>query len=90
MAFLPSGAIKCSLKRQVGFPSMLRRLRTAALPLRGAPDYSTDTVSEFHAEAHRKLQVKDLPKIPTWQLERECEDSESRNRFKGGRGMLKG
>src|SRR6218665_3253218 len=24
------------------------------LLLRGAPDYSTDTVSEFHAEAHRQ------------------------------------
>src|SRR6218665_3003870 len=35
------------------------------LPLRGAPDYSTDTVSEFHAEAHRQVQVKDLPKVPT-------------------------
>jgi len=34
-------------------------------PLRGAPDYSTDSVSEFHAEAHRQLQVKDLPKVPT-------------------------
>src|SRR6218665_150342 len=39
--------------------------------LRGAPDYSTDTVSEFHAEAHRQLQVKDFPKVPTWRLERE-------------------
>src|SRR6218665_3903684 len=39
--------------------------------LRGAPDYSTDTVSEFHAEAHRQLQVKDLPKVLTWRLERE-------------------
>ena len=29
------------------------------------------TVSEFHAEAHRQLQVKDLPKVPTWRLERE-------------------
>src|SRR6218665_2546041 len=38
---------------------------------RGAPYYSTDTVSEFHAEAHRQLQVKDLPKGPTWRLERE-------------------
>src|SRR6218665_196041 len=38
---------------------------------RSAPDYSTDTVSEFHAEAHRQLQVKDLPKVPTWRLERE-------------------
>src|SRR6218665_3203526 len=36
---------------------------------RGAPDCSTDTLSEFHAEAHRQLQVKDLPKVPTWRLE---------------------
>src|SRR6218665_2587896 len=34
---------------------------SSPLPLRGAPDHSTDTVSEFHAEAHRQLQVKDLP-----------------------------
>src|SRR6218665_1557484 len=27
------------------------------LLLRGAPDYSTDTVSEFHAEAHKQLQA---------------------------------
>src|SRR6218665_1907644 len=26
--------------------------------------HSTDTMSEFHAEAHRELQVKDLPKVP--------------------------
>jgi len=26
-----------------------------ALLLRGAPDYSTDAVSEFHAEVHRQL-----------------------------------
>src|SRR6218665_3841448 len=44
---------------------------SSPLLLRGAPDYSTDTVSEFHAEAHRQLQVKDLPKVPTWRLERE-------------------
>src|SRR6218665_643382 len=44
---------------------------SSTLLLRGAPDYSTDTVSEFHAEAHRQLQVKDLPKVPTWRLERE-------------------
>src|SRR6218665_313140 len=37
---------------------------SSPLPLRGAPDYNTDTVSEFHAEAHRQLQVKDLPKVP--------------------------
>ena len=28
---------------------------SSPLPLRGAPDYSTDTVSEFHAEVHRQL-----------------------------------
>src|SRR6218665_1083500 len=44
---------------------------SSPLLLRGAPDYSTDTASEFHAEAHRQLQVKDLPKVPTWRLERE-------------------
>ena len=30
---------------------------SSPLPLRGAPDYSTDTVSEFHAEAHRQQTV---------------------------------
>ena len=42
---------------------------SSPLLLRGAPDYSTDTVLEFHAEAHRQLQVKDLPKVPMWWLE---------------------
>src|SRR6218665_2342170 len=37
------------------------------LPLRGAPDCSTGTVSEFQAEAQRQLQVK----VHTWRLERE-------------------
>ena len=45
--------------------------RSSPLLLRGAHDYSTDTVLEFHAEAHRQLQVKDLPKVPTWRLKRE-------------------
>src|SRR6218665_2976600 len=44
---------------------------SSPLLYRGTPDYSTDTVSEFHAEAHRQLQVKDLPKVPTWRPERE-------------------
>ena len=34
---------------------------SSPLLLRVAPDYSTDSVSEFHAEAHRQLQVKNLP-----------------------------
>src|SRR6218665_215500 len=46
-------------------------LQVYHLLLRGAPDYSRDTLSEFHAEAHRQLQVKDLPKVPTRRLERE-------------------
>src|SRR6218665_3610371 len=44
---------------------------SSPLLLRGAPDYSTDTVSEFASKRHRQLQVKDLPKVPTWRLERE-------------------
>src|SRR5688572_21643203 len=32
--------------------------------LRGAPDYSADTESEFHTEAHEQLRVKDLPRVP--------------------------
>ena len=36
--------------------------------LRGAPDYSADTESEFHAEAHEQLRVKDLPRVPTRRL----------------------
>src|SRR6218665_2862959 len=28
-------------------------------------------ISEFHAEAHRQLQVTDLPKVAPWWLERE-------------------
>src|SRR6218665_2120582 len=39
---------------------------SSPLLLIGAPDYSTDTVWEFHTEAHRQLQVKDLPKVTTW------------------------
>src|SRR6218665_2702831 len=42
---------------------------SSPLLLRGTPDYSTDTVSEFHAEAHRQMQVKNLPKVPTWWLD---------------------
>src|SRR6218665_3401990 len=52
---------------------------SSPLLLKGAPDYSTDTVSEFHAEAHMQLQVKDLPKVPTWRLERESNPRPSDN-----------
>src|SRR6188768_3396356 len=37
--------------------------------LRGAPKYSADTESEFHAEAHEQLRVKNLPRVPTRRLE---------------------
>src|SRR5688572_18138540 len=37
--------------------------------LRGAPDYSAVTESEFHADAHEQLRVKDLPRVPTRRLE---------------------
>ena len=51
--------------------SFIHSAPSTSLLLRGAPAYSTDTVLEFHAEAHRQLQVEDLPKVPTWRLERE-------------------
>src|SRR6218665_1925235 len=46
---------------------------SSSLLLRGAPDTARiyATVSEFHAEAHRRMRVKDLPKVPTWWLERD-------------------
>jgi|SRR6218665_3130244 len=50
---------------------------SSQLLLRSAPDYSTDTASEFHAEAHRQLQVKEWPKVPTWRLERESNSRSS-------------
>ena len=37
--------------------------------LRGAPEYSADTESEFHAEAHEQLRARDLPRVPTRRLE---------------------
>src|SRR6218665_2505390 len=37
---------------------------SSPLPLRGAPDYSTGTVSEFHAEAHRQRAGKKLAQGP--------------------------
>src|SRR6218665_2350069 len=42
---------------------------SSPLLLIGALDYSTDTVSEFHAKAHSQLQVKDLPKVPRVRVE---------------------
>ena len=35
-------------------------------PFRGAPDSCAE--SEFHAEAHEQLRVKDLPRVPTRRL----------------------
>ena len=35
---------------------------------RGAPDYCADAESEFHAEAHEQLRVKELPRVPTRRL----------------------
>ena len=41
------------------------------LLLRGAPNYSIDTVLELTRQSamYRQLRVKDLPKVPTWRLE---------------------
>src|SRR6218665_557659 len=36
-----------------------------------ASQNNTDTISEFHAELPQATAVKDLPKVPTWRLERD-------------------
>ena len=42
---------------------------SSPLLLRGAPDYSIDTVAVNTPKCYRQLWVKDLPKVFTWQLE---------------------
>ena len=46
---------KCISTISVLHSGYLHGAPSSPLPLRGAPDYSTDTVSELHAEAHRQL-----------------------------------
>ena len=41
------------------------------LLLRGAPDTARILRRSFMPKRHRQLQAKDLPKVSTWQLERE-------------------
>src|SRR5688572_6293402 len=42
---------------------------SSPLLLRGAPDYSNDTVSEINTpKRQRQLRVKDLPEVPTQRL----------------------
>jgi|SRR6218665_1752882 len=40
-------------------------------PLRGAPGTARILCWNFTPKRHRQLRVKDLPKVPTWQLERD-------------------
>src|SRR6218665_2852473 len=67
----PAESVQCMTVHSFIHSDHFYNAPSSPLPLRGAPDYSMDTVSEFHAEAHRQLQVKDLPKVPRWRLERE-------------------
>jgi len=39
--------------------------------LRGAPDTARILCRSFTPKHHRQLWVKDLPKVPTWGLERD-------------------
>jgi len=43
---------------------------SSPLLLRGAPDTARIQRRSFTPKRHRKLWVKDLPKVPTWRLER--------------------
>ena len=44
---------------------------SSPLPLKGAPDTARTLCWNFMPKRHRQLWVKDLPKSPTWRLERE-------------------
>src|SRR6218665_1130815 len=44
---------------------------SSPLLLRSAPDKARILCQSFTPKRHRQLQVKDLPKIPTWRLERD-------------------
>src|SRR6218665_3703754 len=41
------------------------------LLLRGAPDTAWILCQSFTPKSHRQLQVKDLPRVPTWLLEQD-------------------
>src|SRR6218665_1411157 len=62
----PDGAKGCGGGSRLIHSGHFYSAPSSPLLLGGAPDYNTDTVSEFHAEAHRQLQVKDLPKVPPY------------------------
>ena len=44
---------------------------SSTLQLRNAPDTAQILCRSFTPKRHRQLWVKDLPKVPTWRLERE-------------------
>jgi len=44
---------------------------SSLLLLRGAPDTARILFRSFTPKRHGQLQVKDLPKVPKWRLERE-------------------
>jgi len=44
---------------------------SSPLLLRSAPDTARILCRNFTPKSHRQLWVKDLPKVPTWRLERE-------------------
>ena len=57
------------------FHSFIQTISIAPLPvrflLRSAPDSVRILCRSFTPKRHRQLSVKDLPKVPTWRLERE-------------------
>src|SRR6218665_1910009 len=44
---------------------------SSPLLLRGAPNTARIRCRSFTPKRHSQLQVKDLPKVPTWRLERD-------------------
>ena len=51
--------------------SIIYSASSSPLLLRGTPNTALILCQRFTPKRHRQLQVKDLPKIPTWQLEQD-------------------
>src|SRR6218665_2634376 len=53
----------------LGIHSFIQAISSNPLILRGVPDTAWKLCRSFTLKRHRQLRVKDLSKVPTWQLE---------------------
>src|SRR6218665_2313522 len=81
MAYLPASVLKTIPIIVISFINSFIHsghfysASSSPLLLRNAPDTARILCRSFMPKCHRKLCVKDLPKVPTWRLERESAES---------------